>query len=467
MPRSASTRLKDRSAFPGRPSSSSANHRAPVLFRLPAIDPMALLAGLEDISEGTRKPKPDATMSSAVPAMEPAQLAPPPAFAETSVSPTILEQAVVQPEPVKSWWEHWSSGIVLILLVIALVTASIVAFSDAGSVSDLDVVADAEQASATKVDGGDIPVVEPLAASEPAKPDTALALTVSEPAPAAVASTPEVLELGSLESGIENTVTLEPAKPVERKVAPEPKLIVSVDQDKADTGLVPSELTFPAPPTLAGSQQVAPEVKQPELLIVETTAANMDGPDPTLLVADKQVVLSPEKPPASNALLSLEPSGTAANTSRVDPSDKGVNSLQSSTLGNNTLVPQQATLQQSASQQSASQQTQNGIPDTQLPSYRELLSGQNPAQVGFSTASHVSGTSIPASTVSHPTASVSPAAPTSPGAREIVLPVESATPDMRAEAIINAYQEYRQINQAEQSSANRYMSSPAGGALKK
>ena len=57
-------------------------------------------------------------------------------------SRTVETQAVVHSE--RSWWEHWSSGVVLILLIIALVAASIMAFNDRGG-SSPGPLADASQ----------------------------------------------------------------------------------------------------------------------------------------------------------------------------------------------------------------------------------------------------------------------------------------------------------------------------------
>lgn len=50
---------------------------------------------------------------------------------EHSVVTTQVDaMAHVQTDGEQSWWEHWSSGVVLIILIIALVTASILAFND-------------------------------------------------------------------------------------------------------------------------------------------------------------------------------------------------------------------------------------------------------------------------------------------------------------------------------------------------
>lgn len=68
-----------------------------------------------------------------------------------------------------TWWEHWSSGVVLILLVIALVTASIIAFND-GADTDPSLLAE-ESTSLTgaseSLDLGEIvvPPVSPEATS--------------------------------------------------------------------------------------------------------------------------------------------------------------------------------------------------------------------------------------------------------------------------------------------------------------
>lgn len=123
MPRTASSQIQSRANVKARPS---ANVRAgnlvantPVLFRLPAIP----TASSQDLA---------ATFSEAAASLPTATLAAV-ALASAQTPEMATEQAVEvsvtsNAEPQRTWWEHWSSGIVLIVLLIALATASILAW---------------------------------------------------------------------------------------------------------------------------------------------------------------------------------------------------------------------------------------------------------------------------------------------------------------------------------------------------
>ncbi len=131
MPRTASSQVQLRPSSKARPY---ANVRAgnlvantPVLFRLPAIQ----TASAQDLSVNFSEAAsnlPTATLaavalSTASPIVAPAAK---PAEPVSNVSVTS------QVAPQQTWWEHWSSGIVLIVLLIALATASILAWQGSG-----------------------------------------------------------------------------------------------------------------------------------------------------------------------------------------------------------------------------------------------------------------------------------------------------------------------------------------------
>ena len=69
-----------------------------------------------------------------------------------ATQPATTAQAKVQVAPEQSWWEHWSSGVVLILLIIALITASIMAFNDTSG-EDAELLADGVSTAA------DVPLI--------------------------------------------------------------------------------------------------------------------------------------------------------------------------------------------------------------------------------------------------------------------------------------------------------------------
>lgn len=123
MPRTASSQIQSRSTAKARPS---ANVRAgnlvantPVLFRLPAIQTAPAQDLAITFSEAAAA-LPTATLAAV--ALSTAQPAAMPAAPVSEVSPA------PQTAPQQTWWEHWSSGIVLIVLLIALATASILAW---------------------------------------------------------------------------------------------------------------------------------------------------------------------------------------------------------------------------------------------------------------------------------------------------------------------------------------------------
>ncbi len=122
MPGTASSQIQSRSNTKARPSANvrAANLVAntPVLFRLPAI-PTIPNAATQDLA---------VSYSESAANLPTATLA---AVTLSSAQPTaqaIEVSDLPQAAPQRTWWEHWSSGIVLIVLLIALATASILAW---------------------------------------------------------------------------------------------------------------------------------------------------------------------------------------------------------------------------------------------------------------------------------------------------------------------------------------------------
>lgn len=138
MPGTASSPLHSRTSAKARPSAATraANLIAntPVLFRLPAIQHLSAQAGQSAI---VASEKGESTERSA-----PQQPFSPKCRKRLSVRPSWPMPAVVtHPGPQRSWWEHWSSGIVLIVLLIALATASILVLRGSGEpkyIADVD-----------------------------------------------------------------------------------------------------------------------------------------------------------------------------------------------------------------------------------------------------------------------------------------------------------------------------------------
>lgn len=157
MPRTASSQVQSRSNAKARPS---ANVRAgnlvantPVLFRLPAI-PTAPAQDLAVTFSEAAAALPTATLAAV--ALTTAQ----PAVTQSTavqVEPTIEQSAATQPAPQQTWWEHWSSGIVLIVLLIALATASILAWQGS-SKGNSKLMADTKQETDSQSDLSNIAI---------------------------------------------------------------------------------------------------------------------------------------------------------------------------------------------------------------------------------------------------------------------------------------------------------------------
>ena len=152
MPRTASSETQPRSNAKARPS---ANVRAgnlvantPVLFRLPAI-PTAPAQDLSVTFSEAAASLPTATLAAvALSIAQPAAM-PTEQTSDVSVTPHAAPQ--------QTWWEHWSSGIVLIVLLIALATASILAWQGS-SKGNSKLMADTKQVTDSQSDLSNIEV---------------------------------------------------------------------------------------------------------------------------------------------------------------------------------------------------------------------------------------------------------------------------------------------------------------------
>lgn len=137
MPRTASIQKTVRSA---RKTRAAADKSAPVLFRFPDL---SVGTDVEDDHSETAmqadavSAAADTPTSSTVaePSRAPEESSPI-AQAAPPESKTVEPKIETASEALsRSWWEHWSSGIVLLLLVCALLAAGVLAFSDRGTPS--------------------------------------------------------------------------------------------------------------------------------------------------------------------------------------------------------------------------------------------------------------------------------------------------------------------------------------------
>lgn len=161
MPGSASSQQNTRSTAKARPSANvrAANLLAntPVLFRLPAITdlPVSRTSAPAEVNGAATAPTSMPVVAvvqqpSAVPAMP--------------SNPVVEKQSAAQvlKSDESTWWEHWSSGVVLILLLIALATASILAIQRTNESRDPKWIAGTDsKAAADSLSGIDIGAIEP------------------------------------------------------------------------------------------------------------------------------------------------------------------------------------------------------------------------------------------------------------------------------------------------------------------
>lgn len=148
-----------------RPSSrlqpQSLAESTPVLFRLPTIDvsPFRLM---------------EETDASLLPTVAALQLE---TLAHNSLSPAIpqvesrpdanaLESSELTSETPRSWWEHWSSGVVMIVLIIALVTLGIMIFRPSGSPADTTLASENSHEEFGDLESISIPKIQSEEASD-------------------------------------------------------------------------------------------------------------------------------------------------------------------------------------------------------------------------------------------------------------------------------------------------------------
>ena len=124
MPGTASSKLQSRAHAKARPSATaratSLVANTPVLFRLPIVPTVPTQELAATFAESAVQ-LPTATLAAV--AGTTATVAAP-----AIAMPTEAAKPAAHEPPTRTWWEHWSSGIVLIVLLIALATASIMAW---------------------------------------------------------------------------------------------------------------------------------------------------------------------------------------------------------------------------------------------------------------------------------------------------------------------------------------------------
>lgn len=460
MPRTAATqdsnRLQNRRSAKLR--APNVTESTPVLFRLPAIEqvlPVPLDADIDLPLPAFAESNAHALVATA-PA---AALSPPePAVERASVpAPLIEKQEIAAALPERSWWEHWSSGVVLILLIIALIAASILAFNDAGG-TDPDLLAKVGDDSSSQAsdDGSQIhipslPTIAEIAAQSaahnaaqsqsPTEPQSTNSIPPTDLAQETVAAaTPElqlseseatanatsnaagglVLGNGEMESLVNSGAQPKPSTSATQTSAPvaDVELLPALVNSTETTSTNPSSATLELPVGPTASQTAFPSLEIPSpsaTLEIPPMPSSTAGLSPTLY---------------DDALL-LQNVDATAPTSHPNP----VSSMPST--------------------------RPNQPVDTNLPAYSAMLAGASSATPSMTLASQQTTTQPKPST--QPSSS-QPGTPSQPN--EATLPgiQKTETPESSADAIIRAWQQFHALNQAENNNAtNRYPSPTASG----
>jgi len=462
MPQATPTRTTDKDRLRSRPSVNARNltaDNAPVLFRLPIVGatPQANespagknpagspagtgIAGVAMAGAGIGS----AGIGSA--GIGSAGIAPPSNSPPISCEPSQLPQAYAvspsEPAPQASaaspsvrasapeaqlaaatkatWWEHWSSGVVLILLIIALVTASILALND-GRKSSADQLAGEPVAALDEFDLSNITIPEVVSGTPPSSPQTSLsaqttAISSQSPAPVefpASLPTPSVATPASTAAAQERTSRSSHmlATTAQASLSPPADANVTPNTSAESAG---SMLENGAAAPLAAL--TAPEPVSPAPLF-DPNSANE---------------LSSQLPP----LPSFNPSGStpalydgAARSSELHAANQEPSS---SPLALPNSMPQM-----SQRTSSMPEMITNVAPiETNLPSFATVLtSAAQPALPPLpATNSEVQPTSFP-------------------------KPIPSATPDSDAAALASAYLHFSEINKASNGLSTNRWSTP-------
>ena len=481
MPRTASKESPSRPIPRGRSSAWSQppvdQPKVPVLFRLPIIEQAAVVAG-DDADFAEELSNQGEQLQSQAPAagFDPAEIASRMQTLQQTVTPEVVVQptAAVETAPAapaapvekrtveqrkvevatsgsshapRSWWEHWSSGVVLILLVIALVTASIIAFNDAGKI-DTEPMADLNSEFA--LNSIEIPDVQ--------VPDAGVSASATQTTPPAFQAEGAV-ESPQVESPTMAQATL-PAipSPTESMDSTKPNLeapavfAASVEENqelvldafpepaKDAESLIPNTLELPA--------------SEPGLALEAPVQNNSPMHSATLMrpVAEQERQLfapnsavQPGLPAHPAGMQMTEKTKPGASPSLYDGADVAT-SREGLTLPNATTQPNAAAMEQP------------NIVDTNLPAmetllgnagasgpYRQVSQSSGSAQANFAVASHQA-------TVTSDAPNASAAVPATASPTGVV---ETSTPQSNIDALLRKWQQFKAMSEPGNVS-NRY-----------
>jgi hypothetical protein len=440
-----------------------------VLFRLPVVELDSQPSSTEIVPLIQESPEPQSASGFEQPgADQPAQVrdtwqAPtatvtPPVVASPTVSKSTLSSAsyvgATNFEPLRvqhssasrSWWEHWSSGIVLIVLVIALIAASILAFNDATTAPDhplADVTAEAK----ADLDVGDIPIprieipasVQPIASS----PSLSTPQLVSDQPSSGLQQDSAITRSLELEVDVSSAESSLAESSSAQTLVTAPKQEIGSDRLDAlkgnqDLGLQSAPESAMVNSLIPGELELSLSTDDMEHTQPAVSKAGTVASSGNLTTAQLQAPVALDLPPLFPHTPSSQPGSGQSDA-------QGSMGVPSRTVSTSSEVPSIAPGQSPAFYDGAAIQTSpagfGGAPDgrmnfaprdTQQPAYTALLSGATPA------------TAAPVTTAGHNGLTT------------------SDTPNLESDALFRSYQRFMEMNKAQNMpTENRY---PAGGA---
>lgn len=259
----------------------------PVLFRLPEVR----MQPLPQVSEA-----PPAAFLKIVQETQPTLQDHEP---EVAVQPT----SNAEPKTLRSWWEHWSSGIVLIVLIIALITISIMVFGSSSKPLD-----GAYTKTESETDFGDLDQI--------AVPTIQIAETT-------VDSLGNTATAGQLVQAAEESGSTIASTQLQTGVDPS-SLAVTTDSEAAQSLIdsVETHVSSSTTGTPIPNQQLATaELKEPQIALPQLATGLPPAPEPTLPSATQSA--------ESNSLdsLKLSQNSTATSASPTLPSETALPQL--------------------------------------------------------------------------------------------------------------------------------------------
>ncbi|MCA9125920.1 MAG: hypothetical protein KDB22_02500 [Planctomycetales bacterium] len=458
MPRMAATRSSNRTFRRNRPLFEQTS--APVLFRFPNLAPSDPSDGQpQDDESGSDVPESAAIVNSVketqasvpprpavaqppvvlsgsaiVQSPEPAIATPIEAVAQTELRAEPKLDRRAEPNSDRSWWEHWSSGVVLLLLIVALITASIIAVTDSGT-TDPDLLADTDSLT-----------------SIPSLVDNSRLSSV------ATDSTAGIPDRDKNSYAQKNTVlpvkTVQPAIE-EKPVAPLLSELKTQVESADSVVLVDENPSFPKQNNSAVDELTLNAPLQTASIRPESSSDSSSNDQTLAITATTTATLSK---PVSNPTATLYPPASETTTSP--------------TAASNVLTSAKSQASQPQFESGASPQFYDGA-QANLPSSPtssdplEISAGvDNFSAVGRPVPAKLASNAMTMNTLASQTPSSTPPpiataeqdpseSPTASGAQLPSL-TQTATPEMNREEIIRIYQEYARQRQANEDLSNRY-----------